>query len=169
MKYKVLIPEVLYYFPLSIVFIVAHHVFLRRLILLNMVVWSWLLILKWIYLFVSRQWRRWNRFCRRKCRAAVKSVTFYWLVIILVFLNTLTIASEHYNQPDWLTEVQGIYLAPFMFHLVVQHSGQFLLWLWDSSPLLSRCSQQGSAGDVHLGDACEDVQFGAAGLLCVSV
>ena len=38
MKYKVLIPEVLYYFPLSIVFIVAHHVFLRRLILLNMVV-----------------------------------------------------------------------------------------------------------------------------------
>lgn len=61
-------------------------------------------------LSVSRQWRRWNRFCRRKCRAAVKSVTFYWLVIILVFLNTLTIASEHYNQPDWLTEVQGIYL-----------------------------------------------------------
>jgi voltage-dependent calcium channel L type alpha-1D len=38
---------------------------------------------------------------------AVKSVPFYWLVIILVFLNTLTISSEHYNQPDWLTEVQG--------------------------------------------------------------
>lgn len=55
----------------------------------------------------SRYWRRWNRFCRRKCRAAVKSNIFYWLVIFLVFLNTLTIASEHYNQPDWLTEVQG--------------------------------------------------------------
>uniref|UniRef100_A0A8C9G7R2 Voltage-dependent L-type calcium channel subunit alpha n=1 Tax=Pavo cristatus TaxID=9049 RepID=A0A8C9G7R2_PAVCR len=54
----------------------------------------------------SRYWRRWNRFCRRKCRAAVKSNVFYWLVIFLVFLNTLTIASEHYNQPDWLTEVQ---------------------------------------------------------------
>ncbi|XP_050776668.1 voltage-dependent L-type calcium channel subunit alpha-1C isoform X3 [Gopherus flavomarginatus] len=54
----------------------------------------------------SRYWRRWNRFCRRKCRAAVKSNIFYWLVIFLVFLNTLTIASEHYNQPDWLTEVQ---------------------------------------------------------------
>lgn len=38
---------------------------------------------------------------------AVKSVPFYWLVIILVFLNTLTISSEHYNQPLWLTEVQG--------------------------------------------------------------
>lgn len=55
----------------------------------------------------SRYWRRWNRFCRRKCRAAVKSNVFYWLVIFLVFLNTLTIASEHYNQPHWLTEVQG--------------------------------------------------------------
>ncbi|XP_060047463.1 voltage-dependent L-type calcium channel subunit alpha-1C isoform X8 [Erinaceus europaeus] len=56
----------------------------------------------------SRYWRRWNRFCRRKCRAAVKSNVFYWLVIFLVFLNTLTIASEHYNQPHWLTEVQDI-------------------------------------------------------------
>ncbi|NXS46161.1 CAC1C protein, partial [Balaeniceps rex] len=32
----------------------------------------------------SRYWRRWNRFCRRKCRAAVKSNVFYWLVIFLV-------------------------------------------------------------------------------------
>ncbi|XP_010770239.1 calcium channel, voltage-dependent, L type, alpha 1D subunit, a isoform X5 [Notothenia coriiceps] len=56
----------------------------------------------------SRRWRRWNRFCRRKCRLAVKSVPFYWLVIILVFLNTLTISSEHYNQPMWLTQVQDV-------------------------------------------------------------
>ncbi|XP_015671692.1 voltage-dependent L-type calcium channel subunit alpha-1D [Protobothrops mucrosquamatus] len=56
----------------------------------------------------SRRWRRWNRFSRRRCRAAVKSVSFYWLVIVLVFLNTLTISSEHYNQPDWLTEIQDI-------------------------------------------------------------
>uniref|UniRef100_A0A671YRK9 Voltage-dependent L-type calcium channel subunit alpha n=1 Tax=Sparus aurata TaxID=8175 RepID=A0A671YRK9_SPAAU len=71
-----------------------------------------------------RQWRRWNRFCRRKCRAAVKSVTFYWLVIILVFLNTLTIASEHYNQPDWLTEVQDaankVLLAMFTLEMLVK-------------------------------------------------
>uniref|UniRef100_A0A3Q0QZ65 Voltage-dependent L-type calcium channel subunit alpha n=1 Tax=Amphilophus citrinellus TaxID=61819 RepID=A0A3Q0QZ65_AMPCI len=71
-----------------------------------------------------RQWRRWNRFCRRKCRAAVKSVTFYWLVIILVFLNTLTIASEHYNQPDWLTEVQDVankvLLALFTLEMLVK-------------------------------------------------
>ncbi|XP_061113054.1 voltage-dependent L-type calcium channel subunit alpha-1D-like [Conger conger] len=72
----------------------------------------------------SRRWRRWNRFCRRKCRAAVKSVTFYWLVIILVFLNTLTISSEHYDQPDWLTEVQDVankvLLAMFTCEMLVK-------------------------------------------------
>ncbi|XP_077400380.1 voltage-dependent L-type calcium channel subunit alpha-1C isoform X3 [Vanacampus margaritifer] len=56
----------------------------------------------------SRYSRRWNRLCRRKCRAAVKSQLFYWLVIFLVFLNTLTIASEHHQQPQWLTDVQDI-------------------------------------------------------------
>ncbi|KAM3838498.1 LOW QUALITY PROTEIN: voltage-dependent L-type calcium channel subunit alpha-1D [Diretmus argenteus] len=72
----------------------------------------------------SRQGRRWNRFCRRKCRAAVKSVTFYWMVIILVFLNTLTISSEHYNQPDWLTHVQDVankvLLAMFTLEMLVK-------------------------------------------------
>lgn len=70
----------------------------------------------------SRRWRRWNRFCRRKCRLAVKSVPFYWLVIILVFLNTLTISSEHYNQPLWLTQVQGMpqrFLSNELIHSVV--------------------------------------------------
>uniref|UniRef100_A0A8K9XIJ7 Voltage-dependent L-type calcium channel subunit alpha n=1 Tax=Oncorhynchus mykiss TaxID=8022 RepID=A0A8K9XIJ7_ONCMY len=56
----------------------------------------------------SRYSRRWNRLCRRKCRAGVKSSVFYWLVIFLVFLNTLTIASEHHKQADWLTEAQDI-------------------------------------------------------------
>ncbi|XP_072288010.1 voltage-dependent L-type calcium channel subunit alpha-1F isoform X2 [Pyxicephalus adspersus] len=54
-----------------------------------------------------RRLKRWNRAFRRKCRLAVKSVTFYWMVLILVFLNTLTIASEHYRQPEWLTQIQG--------------------------------------------------------------
>ncbi|XP_034056721.1 voltage-dependent L-type calcium channel subunit alpha-1C isoform X9 [Gymnodraco acuticeps] len=57
---------------------------------------------------LARYSRRWNRQCRRKCRAAVKSQVFYWLVIFLVFLNTLTIASEHHQQPQWLTDVQDI-------------------------------------------------------------
>ncbi|TSW62388.1 Voltage-dependent L-type calcium channel subunit alpha-1D [Bagarius yarrelli] len=58
--------------------------------------------------FSCRTLRRWNRGIRRNCRKAVKSATFFWLVLILVFLNTALSASEHYNQPDWLTEVQEI-------------------------------------------------------------
>uniref|UniRef100_A0A671LDP8 Voltage-dependent L-type calcium channel subunit alpha n=1 Tax=Sinocyclocheilus anshuiensis TaxID=1608454 RepID=A0A671LDP8_9TELE len=57
---------------------------------------------------LSRALRHWNRCIRRNCRTAVKSVTFYWLVLILFFLNTALSASEHYNQPDWLTDVQDI-------------------------------------------------------------
>ena len=29
---------------------------------------------------------------------------WFWFVIVLVFLNTCTVAVEHYHQPDWLTE-----------------------------------------------------------------
>ena len=29
---------------------------------------------------------------------------WFWFVIVLVFLNTCTVAVEHYNQPDWLTD-----------------------------------------------------------------
>ena len=29
---------------------------------------------------------------------------WFWFVIVLVFLNTCTVAIEHYNQPEWLTE-----------------------------------------------------------------
>ncbi len=36
-----------------------------------------------------------------------KSQAFYWLIIILVFLNTMVLATEHYKQPDWLDNFQG--------------------------------------------------------------
>ncbi|KAM6468746.1 voltage-dependent L-type calcium channel subunit alpha-1F isoform 5-T6 [Liasis olivaceus] len=54
-----------------------------------------------------RQVQRINRLFRKRCRLAVKSVSFYWMVLLLVFLNTLTIASEHYKQPSWLTQIQA--------------------------------------------------------------
>lgn len=38
---------------------------------------------------------------------AAKTNNFYWLVLLLVFLNTVASASEHYGQPNWLTEMQG--------------------------------------------------------------
>uniref|UniRef100_A0A8C5T081 Voltage-dependent L-type calcium channel subunit alpha n=1 Tax=Laticauda laticaudata TaxID=8630 RepID=A0A8C5T081_LATLA len=61
---------------------------------------------KWILFF--RHWRRWNRLFRRKCREIVKSKFFYWAVILIVGLNTISIATEHHNQPDWLTHAQDV-------------------------------------------------------------
>lgn len=55
----------------------------------------------------SRLARRWNRFFRMKCLLYVKTRSFYWVVMILVFLNTLTIATEHHHQSDSLTSLQG--------------------------------------------------------------
>uniref|UniRef100_A0A8D0EN68 Voltage-dependent L-type calcium channel subunit alpha n=1 Tax=Strix occidentalis caurina TaxID=311401 RepID=A0A8D0EN68_STROC len=71
-----------------------------------------------------RQWRRWNRMFRRKCRDVVKSKFFYWLVILLVALNTLSIASEHHLQPEWLTRVQDnanrVLLALFVAEMLLK-------------------------------------------------
>ncbi|XP_035864376.1 voltage-dependent L-type calcium channel subunit alpha-1D isoform X3 [Sander lucioperca] len=47
-----------------------------------------------------------NHTMRKNCRVAVKTNNFYWLVLLLVFLNTVASASEHYGQPKWLTEMQ---------------------------------------------------------------
>lgn len=52
---------------------------------------------------------RTNRRIRRACRKAVKSQAFYWLIILLVFLNTGVLATEHYRQPIWLDQFQGLY------------------------------------------------------------
>lgn len=48
-----------------------------------------------------------NRRLRRSCRKAVKSQAFYWLIIVLVFLNTGVLATEHYRQATWLDFFQG--------------------------------------------------------------
>ncbi|KAL4226359.1 Voltage-dependent calcium channel type D subunit alpha-1 [Mactra antiquata] len=56
----------------------------------------------------SRRLRKLNRRCRRACRKFVKSTPFYWTVIVMVFLNTLVLTSEHYGQPDWLDKFQEI-------------------------------------------------------------
>ncbi|KAJ8412089.1 hypothetical protein AAFF_G00143560 [Aldrovandia affinis] len=57
-------------------------------------------------LYYFRRWRRWNRFFRRRCRTWVKSNFFYWLIILLVFFNTMAIATEHHQQPESLTNLQ---------------------------------------------------------------
>ncbi|KAM8715266.1 hypothetical protein ACLKA7_002335 [Drosophila subpalustris] len=55
---------------------------------------------------MKKNFDRVNRRMRRSCRRAVKSQAFYWLIIVLVFLNTGVLATEHYGQVDWLDEFQ---------------------------------------------------------------
>uniref|UniRef100_A0A6I8T1Q7 Voltage-dependent L-type calcium channel subunit alpha n=1 Tax=Xenopus tropicalis TaxID=8364 RepID=A0A6I8T1Q7_XENTR len=76
--------------------------------------------------FISflKQWRHWHRLLRRKCRDLVKSRFFYWFVILIILFNTITIATEHHNQPEWLTKAQDIanqvLLAMFTLEMVLK-------------------------------------------------
>lgn len=55
----------------------------------------------------KKDFDRINRRMRRACRKAVKSQAFYWIIILLVFLNTGVLATEHHNQARFLNDFQG--------------------------------------------------------------
>ncbi|XP_018802974.1 PREDICTED: voltage-dependent calcium channel type A subunit alpha-1 isoform X3 [Bactrocera latifrons] len=57
-------------------------------------------------------WRAEKRF-RFWIRHTVKTQWFYWFVIVLVFLNTMCVAVEHYDQPQFLTDF--LYVAEYVF------------------------------------------------------
>ena len=52
---------------------------------------------------------------RRMC----KQQWWFWLVIILVFLNTCTVAVEHYNQPEWLTDFLCKFFKIMVYYLML--------------------------------------------------
>ncbi|XP_077986579.1 voltage-dependent calcium channel type A subunit alpha-1-like isoform X3 [Glandiceps talaboti] len=60
-------------------------------------------------------------------RRSVKSQAFYWGVIVLVFLNTVCTAVEHYPQPDWLTQflsyTEWAFLALFLCEMLIKMYG----------------------------------------------
>ena len=55
---------------------------------------------------IIKRIQHYNLQLRRKIHKFVKSQGFYWLVILLVFLNTLVLASEYHGQAKWLDEFQ---------------------------------------------------------------
>uniref|UniRef100_A0AAR2KS06 Voltage-dependent L-type calcium channel subunit alpha n=1 Tax=Pygocentrus nattereri TaxID=42514 RepID=A0AAR2KS06_PYGNA len=61
---------------------------------------------------------------RMKIKSYNVSSNFYWLVLLLVFLNTAASASEHYGQPQWLTDIQErankILLALFTMEMLMK-------------------------------------------------
>uniref|UniRef100_A0A8C1PMY0 Voltage-dependent L-type calcium channel subunit alpha n=1 Tax=Cyprinus carpio TaxID=7962 RepID=A0A8C1PMY0_CYPCA len=89
---------------------------------------------KFLFVHFAFLWCKWQVLCeqlyhlnlviRKNCRVAVKSTNFYWLVLLLVFLNTAASASEHYSQPQWLTDIQErankILLALFTLEMLMK-------------------------------------------------
>lgn len=65
-----------------------------------------------------------NRRARRACRRAVKSQAFYWTIILLVFLNTGVLATEHHRQPAFLNEFQSntniVFVALFTLEMLLK-------------------------------------------------
>ncbi|XP_041481260.1 voltage-dependent calcium channel type A subunit alpha-1-like isoform X7 [Lytechinus variegatus] len=71
--------------------------------------------------------RRAEKRLRFAIRHAVKTQAFYWLVIVLVFLNTICVAIEHYNQPHWLEQflyyAEIVFLCIFIMEMVIKMYG----------------------------------------------
>lgn len=74
-----------------------------------------------LFRFDRKVLKKWHHRARRELRKAVKTQAFYWIVIVVVFLNSLTLALEHYDQPDFLTQFLGklFYLCVFVFYIRV--------------------------------------------------
>ena len=97
---------------------------------------------------------RWNRKSRRNCRRAVKSQAMFWFIIILVFLNTWVLATEHYNQPDWLEQFQEITNMFF----VVLFTLEMLLKMYALGFQVTTSTTSQTSSDILL-----------SGLLCLAV
>lgn len=90
----------------------------------------------------KRDFEKVNRRLRRSCRKAVKSQSFYWLIIVLVFLNTGVLATEHYKQPIWLDDFQGndksktSTITIYLFYLFSEYTNMFFITLFTMEMLL---------------------------------
>ena len=69
------------------------------------------------FIQLRRRFAHQNHLMRRRIHRTVKSQFFYWLVIVLVLLNTLVLASEFHRQPKWMDDfqciIQKIYFLKF--------------------------------------------------------
>jgi len=71
-----------------------------------------------------KSFEKWNRTMRRKARKICKSQWMFWLIVILVFLNTCVLATEHHNQPEWLDDFQEytnlFFVCLFTFEMLLK-------------------------------------------------
>ena len=130
-----------------------------------------------IHFFPCRKaFERANKRTRRVCRKICKSQTLYWTIIILVFLNTITLASEHYKQPTWLDSFQGNILSQHSTLIYIsQMDTLFLpfsshqLYFSLSFRLTNRICQYFFCGPLHSGNVLENVLTRISGVLCFTL
>jgi len=71
-----------------------------------------------------KSFEKWNRTMRRKARKICKSQWMFWLIVILVFLNTCVLATEHHHQPPWLDDFQEytnlFFVCLFTFEMLLK-------------------------------------------------
>jgi len=71
-----------------------------------------------------KKFEKWNRKNKRTVRYICKSQFMFWLIITLVFLNTIIQATEHHGQPAWLDEFQEytnlIFLSLFTAEMLMK-------------------------------------------------
>ena len=106
-----------------------------------------------------------ERKLRIKVRRVVTSQAFYWVVILLVFINTVIKASVHHNMPKWWKEFMDISDIIFL----VLFSGEVLLKIYGlgSGPYFQSTFNKfdvtvifGSVFEVILGKFRPDISLG---------
>ncbi|OAF71883.1 Voltage-dependent L-type calcium channel subunit alpha-1S [Intoshia linei] len=60
------------------------------------------------------------QFNKIRVRHIVKSQFFYWLIIVLVTLNTVVLTSDHYGQPKWLEMFQNVVNIFFVIMFAIE-------------------------------------------------
>ena len=125
-----------------------------------------------------KAFERANKRTRRVCRKICKSQTLYWTIIILVFLNTITLASEHYKQPTWLDSFQGIFvISSCTFLCCTIYNVQFtmyilhcFIYILQMTPCWScRICQYFLCGSLHFGNVLKNVLPWISRVLCFTL
>merc|ERR1719394_2196644 len=72
----------------------------------------------------KKKFEKWNRKNKRTVRYICKSQFMFWLILTLVFLNTVVLATEHHGQPEWLDDFQEytnlVFVCLFTFEMLLK-------------------------------------------------
>lgn len=120
---------------------------------------------------VLQRFIQWHNTFSLKVGRMVKTQTFYWTVLVCVFLNTIVLAVEYYNQPDWLNEFQQyaeiVFLTFFFVEMVLKIYGLGFHVYFNSSFNCFDCAVVCSGVLDLILDTFEDIKLGISVLRCL--